>query len=83
MSLTLHQRRRLRQGRQCLDIPARRRLTEAEKCDLAMIAGILVVLVLSAIHSPIPLLQDWLLPLLSGVAIAAGAWAIVAAVRGR
>lgn len=83
MALTFHQRRRLREGRKCLTVPARRRLSDEAKCDLAAIAGILVVLVLAAIHSPIPLLQDWLIPLLSGVAIASGLWAFGAAIRGR
>lgn len=83
MPPTFHQRRRLREGRKCLTVPERRRLSDEAKCDLAAIAGILVVLVLAAIHSPIPLFQDWLIPLLSGIAVASGAWVVAAVVRGR
>lgn len=79
MALTFHQRRRLREGRKCLTVPARRRLSDEAKCDLAAIAGILVVLVLAAIHSPIPLLQHWLIPVLLGVAAVSGGWALVVA----
>ena len=80
MPLSYRQLRRLREGRQCLDLPQPRRVSEAVKFDCAVIVGVLAVLAI-ALWLRLPVVQDAVLLALSAAAGIAGAWAVGSAVR--
>lgn len=80
MSLTMAQRKRLRECLKCLNLPRHRRIPTAVKFDAAVILGALVVLAI-ALWLRLPIAQDAVLLVLSAVAGISGAWAIWAVLK--
>ena len=80
MSLTIAQRKHLREGRKCLDIPRRPPLDDATKCDIAVIVGVLAVLAV-ALWLRMPFVSDAALVLLASIAGVSGVWVMWAVGR--
>ena len=84
MCLTMYQRKRLREGRKCVNLP-QAPLDDATKCDIAVIVGVLAVLAV-ALCLRLPFVEDAVLVLLASIAGVSGVWvmwAVGLAVVGR
>ena len=75
MPLTMYQRKRLREGRKCLSIP-KRRMSVADRFDLAVIVGVICVLAVS-FWLRIPLVEDAAMIVMSVLVVFFGGWAIL------